>query len=548
MLLRFRPRVLFLALVLALGSLSAWHLSSAAPGRGQPFSGNLEQALNSGYDLERNRKWIEAIELYEKAAKAYPENRALEYGLRRSKIHFGIERRYSDKSFQGNLLHMSRAEAISLFEEILSTVQAEYVDPVSATSFIAHGTESLYTALADERFLKANITVGNREAVKEFREMLVKNYWNKPISSRQGVRTTVQEVCDQAERELGVRAAPVVLEYIFGGCNALDDYSTYLTPTRLSDLFGNIEGQFVGLGIEMKAEASKGLLLVNVLPDSPASEGGLTSGEHIVQIDGIDCRTMTTDEAAGLLQGTEGSRVSLEIERSTTGRTRRVTLGRRAVNVKSIPIAKIVDSSSGVGYIQMNSFQTSSAQELDAALQKLRQQGMRSLIWDLRGNPGGLLNTAVDVLDRFVPEGVLVSTRGRTTTSETSYSAQRARKWNIPLVVLIDGDSASASEIVAGAVKDHHRATLVGRKSYGKWSVQSILKLRGNSGLRLTTAKFYSPNGHTLGKIGVKPDIEVPEPDKRRTYFRAPTDIDLTADADVLKGIEVLQQRSTAAR
>lgn len=546
MLSRFRLRALFLLAILTLGAIPAWHFSWAAPTR-EAYSGNIDQALNSGYDLERSRKWLEAIELYEKASKAYPDSAALSYGLRRAKIHFGIERRYSDKSFQSSLLHMSRTETLSLFEEILSTVQQEYVDPVSATSFIAHGTESLYTALADERFLQKNVTVENREAVKAFRQMLVDDYWNKQITTRQGVRSTVLEICDQAERKLGVRATPVILEYIFGGCNALDDYSSYLTPTRLNDLYGNIEGQFVGLGIEMKAEQNKGLLLVNVLPDSPAAEGGMLAGEHIVSIDGTDCRLMTTDEAAGLLQGTEGSRVTLEIERSTTGRVRRMTLGRRAVNVKSIPIAKIVDESHGIGYIQMNSFQSSSAQELDVALNKLRQQGMRSLIWDLRGNPGGLLNTAVDVLDRFVNDGVLVSTRGRTTSSETSYTAQRSRKWNIPLVVLIDGDSASASEIVAGAVKDHHRATLVGRKSYGKWSVQSILKLRGSSGLRLTTAKFYSPNGHTLGKIGVKPDIEVAEPDKRRTYFRAPTDLDVTGDADIQKGIEVLQRR-TAAR
>jgi carboxyl-terminal processing protease len=212
--------------------------------------------------------------------------------------------------------------------------------------------------------------------------------------------------------------------------------------------------------------------------------------------------------------------------------------------VKSIPIARIIDRDSGVGYIQMNSFQKSTVQELDSALADLRQQGMRSLVWDLRGNPGGLLTTAVEVLDRFISDGVLVSTRGRTSDQNFSYSAHRPGTLNIPLVLLIDGDSASASEIVAGAIKDHRRGTIVGRKSYGKWSVQSIYPIHGNCGLRLTTAKFYSPHGHTLGKIGVRPDIEVAEPEKRQSHRGS---MDFENDVDVQRALEVLQ-RQTARR
>ena len=548
MLSRFRLRALFLLLILAIGSSPARHMSWAGPGTREAFTGNLREAVNSGRELERTRKWIEAIEHYEKSAKAYPDDPEIGYGLRRSKIHFGIERRYSDKSFQQTLLAMSRSEAMALYDEIMAKVQTGYVDTVSSTSFVAHGTESLYLALADERFLQANVSLESRGRVSALRRTIRDEYWNRQVDPRQGSHAVIDRICEMAERQIGLRPAPIVLEYIFGGCNALDDYSSYLTPTRLNDLYGNIEGQFVGLGIEMKAEAGKGLLLVNVLPDSPAAEGKLTAGEHIVAIDGVNTLEMTTDEAAGLLQGTEGSRVSLDVERSTTGRVRKLTLGRRAVTVRSIPIVRIIDREYGIGYIQMNSFQKTSVDELDAALQQLRRQGMRSLVWDLRGNPGGLLTAAVEVLQRFISDGVLVETKGRTHDSNTSYSADHSAMWNIPLVVLIDGDSASASEIVAGAMKDHQRATLVGRKSYGKWSVQSIFPIRnGNSGLRLTTAKFYSPHGHTLGKIGVKPDVEVPEPDKRRTYFRAPTDVDLTGDADVLKALEVLQRR-TASR
>lgn len=545
--LRSRLRVLSLLLVLSLASLCGWRSSSAAPGTRPAYSGRAEEAISSGYNFERSRKWLDAIEHYEKASKAFPESRELEYGLRRSKIHFGIERRYSDKSFLTSLQEMPRREALGLYNEILRTVQAKYVDPVSATSFVAHGTESLYHALADNRFLASNVPEENRQAATRLRRLLRDEYWNKSVPNLEGANTLINRICDLLERQVGLRGTPVVFEYIFGGCNALDDYSSYLTPTRLNDLYGNIEGQFVGLGIEMKAEVGKGLLLVNVIPGSPAAEGNLTAGEHIVSIDGNDCRNMTTDEAAGYLQGVEGSRVTLEVYRSLNNRQRRLTLNRRAVIVKSIPIVKIIDEEHGIGYIQMNSFQKSSAEEMDAALRLLRQQGMRSLVWDLRGNPGGLLSAAVEVLDRFIAQGMIVSTRGRIPEESFEYTAHQQGTLNLPLVLLIDGDSASASEIVAGAIKDHQRGTIVGRKSYGKWSVQTILPISGSAGLRLTTAKFYSPSGHTYGKIGLRPDIEVPEPDKRRAYFRAPTDVDLTDDADVVKALEVLQRR-TAAR
>jgi carboxyl-terminal processing protease len=264
------------------------------------------------------------------------------------------------------------------------------------------------------------------------------------------------------------------------------------------------------------------------------------AGEHLVNIDGTDCRTITTDEAASLLQGLEGSRVTLQVE-GRESKLRQGTFLRRPVSVKSIPIARIVDREHGIGYIQMTGFQKTTASELDAALQQLQRQGMRALIWDVRGNPGGLLTAAVEVLDRFISEGVLVSTKGRISDQNWTYTARRTGTLDIPLILLTDGESASASEIVAGAIRDHHRGTIVGRKTYGKWSVQSIYPVRGSTGLRLTTAKFYSPRGDTLGKIGVNPDVLVPEPNKQRTFYRAPTDINLEEDTDLLKGLDVLK-------
>ena len=488
------------------------------------------------------RRWAESIDLYEKSVKKWPDNDSLKQGLRQSKIHFSIERRYSDRSFL-EMLPLSRPEAMVYLDDVLEKVRRYYVDPVTATAFVAHGTESLYFALANEKFLKKNLPSASPDRITTFRRMLRNSYWNKQVNGQDQARRTVIELCDTAQYELGLPATAVVLEFVFGGCNSLDDYSSYLTPGKLGDLYNNIDGEFVGIGIEMKAENGKGLLLVNVLPESPAEEGGALAGDIIVMINNVDSRKMSTEEAASLLQGQAGTRLQLTLMNPTTSEERRATLIRRAVKVKSIPIAKIIDRANGIGYIKMTGFQKNTVEELDAALLKLNKEGMRALIWDVRGNPGGLLTAAVEVLDRFISDGVLVSTQGRTPDQNSTYSAQAPGTWKVPLVLLTDGDSASASEIVAGAIHDHHRGTIVGRKTYGKWSVQSILPGHAESGFRLTTAKFYSPSGQTYGKIGIRPDIEIAAGESTRTGYRGRRSDPLDDDRDVEAGLDVLRKQ-----
>ena len=500
--------------------------------------------IQEGLDLRNSRRWVEAIELYEKSLKSWPENEQLKQGLRQSKIHFSIERRYADKSFVNTMLPMSRGEAMVYLDDVLEKVRHYYVDTVSGTNFIAHGTESLYFGLNNEKFLQRNLPYGDRDKIAQVRTTLRERYWNKPAVGVDGARRIVVELCDLTQRELNLPPSAVVMEFVFGGCNSLDDYSSYLTPGKLGDLYNNIDGEFVGIGIEMKAESGKGLLLVNVLPESPASEGGAQVGDFIVSIDGRDCRKLTTEEAATMLQGQPNSRVRLQLADPNTNEERPATLIRRAVKVKSIPVVKIIDRANHIGYIRMTGFQKNTAEELDAAMSKLRREGMQALIWDVRGNPGGLLNAAVEVLDRFIGNGVLVSTRGRVQDQNTIYKAHvDATDWSGPLVLLVDGDSASASEIVAGAVHDLHRGTIVGRKTYGKWSVQSILPGHAESGFRLTTAKFYSPNGGTYSKIGIQPDVQVAEETENKSNPRNRRSGKTEDDRDIEAGIETLRKK-----
>ena len=456
-------------------------------------------ALMRGEALEADRQWVEAIRLYEAALDQdrFADDPDLTYALRRTRVHFGIDRRYSDRSFETKMLQQGRSEALDLMEDVMVRVQLEYVEPVSAKKFISHGTESFYMALGNERFLQTAVPGRQAPAVDRVRKRLIKDYWNRPVANRLEARMVVTDICEIARRELNIRPAAVVMEYLFGGCNALDDYSNFLTPDRYNDLFGSIQGEFVGIGIEMEAEKGRGMHLVNVLLDSPAEEGGLRPGDYIVAVDGQDCRQLTTDEAARLLRGTRGSTVSVSFE-TLSGSVSKSQLTRRPVKIRSVTRSLILDDSKGIGYIRMTGFQNSTEEEMDKALRDLERQGMRSLIWDLRGNPGGLLDTAAAVIDRFIDNGVLVSTEGRSYDQNQTFTARNVNTRNMPLVLLVDENSASASEIVAGAISDHKRGQIVGRKTYGKWSVQSIIHLPGGTGLKLTTAKFYSPKSSEL--------------------------------------------------
>ncbi len=524
-----------------------WGLfTESAFGRETPDVGtNVDVAVQSGVHLEQGRQWNDAIHYYKAALKKWPKNQQLTYGLRRSQFQFSIERRYDDQSFNQTIRRLSPDQGMQLFASVVGMIQSHYVDTLDVTSITAHGTESLWLALGNEKFLEQNVLGSDPERIKALRRELRTNYWNKPVRTTNEARLMISDVCRLANARVGLEAKPVIMEYVFGACNSLDDYSSVMTPDRLRDLFNNIDGQFVGVGIVMEGEIGKGMRLRQVLPESPASESGLKSGDLLVGIDESDCRIMTTDEAANLVTGEPGSEVTLTVERNGTRIPARCT--RREVTVRSIPLAKIIDTRAGVGYIQMTGFQKSTVMELDLALSKLQQQGMRSLILDVRQNPGGLLTTAVEVLDRFIDDGVLVSTRGREPNQNQTFTAHGPGTLNMPIALLIDENSASASEIVAGAFRDHRRATIIGRNSYGKWSVQSIYDndLEYGFGIRMTTAKFYSPNGDTLGKIGVKPDIEIPAAQAAPHVIG---EVDPVADADVRTALQRLQNNEFTKR
>lgn len=502
-----------------------------------------QTALQSGISLEQQRNWREAIRTYTSALKKWKGDEGLKLGLRRARFQYSIDRRYLDESFKVSLKPMSREAALSLFDDVLTNIQGYFVDRIDVGTIVAHGTESLWLALGNEKFVDENLFGASEEKIQKVRQALFQRYWNKPIPHRFAAQQVVGEICDLCMAELGLECGPVIMEYTFGACNCLDDYSNVLTPTRRENLNGNIKGEFVGIGIVMEGELGEGMGLQQIIPKSPAAEAGLKRGDFITAVDGTDCRFLSTEEAASLLTGLAGSTVELTIKRNS-GVPFNARCSRRAVKVSSVAVAKIIDSQNGIGYIQMTGFQQNTVRELDAALYSLQQQGMKALIWDLRENPGGLLDAAIEVVDRFIDRGVIVSTKGRAADQTSTHTAHQAGTWDIPLTLLIDENSASASEIVAGAVRDHNRGKIVGRTSFGKWSVQTIFEARFGTSIRLTTAKFYSPNGNTWGKVGLDPDILIENGPENRPLG----DVDIPNDPDLQAALQVLTAQEFTKR
>lgn len=466
-----------------------------------------ELVLERALERERNRDWTAAIELYEDAVKLWPARVDLRHRLRLCESHYRLGKRYQDRSFRDVLLKLPAEQALELLDEILEKIESNYVEPIPMVPLVRNGYDNLEVALRDPAFLNVNAPGVESGRIRWLRDSLLARRQSLSVRTRAEARREVLAACELTRRAVSIPSQAIVLEFAYGACDSLDDYSSYLTPDRLDDLYAMIDGNFVGLGVELKQD-DLGLLLVGVLKGGPAWEAQLAVGDRITHVDNQPVRGLDLDAAANRLQGPEGSSVTITALRAGVSRT--LTLTRRPVEVLSVAEARIVDPAAGVAYVQLIGFQKTSTEELKAALETLRREGMRHLVLDLRGNPGGLLNIAVEMADLFLDDGVIVSTRGRASGQNVIYRARRDGGWSVPITVLVDHDSASASEILAGALQEHGRALVVGERSYGKGSVQSIFPLRAApAGLKLTTAKFYSPKDRPYSEQGVEPDTVV---------------------------------------
>jgi carboxyl-terminal processing protease len=300
-----------------------------------------------------------------------------------------------------------------------------------------------------------------------------------------------------------------------GMLSSLDPHSQFMDPDDFRDMQDDTRSRFNGLGIEVSMK--NGLpTVITAMEDTPAAKAGILSGDQILRINGISTERMDLQDAINVLRGPAGAKLTLTLLRPSTKEIKEYTLQRAEIKIQSVKGARLLDPElTGpykIGYIRLVQFNEPTADELSKALDQLQKQGMQALVLDLRNNPGGLLNSAVDVCAQFVPPNTkVVSTQGRVASQQHDYSTSGAKKErpSFPMVVLINEGSASGAEIVAGALKDLHRAVLVGETTFGKGSVQNVLQLPDGSAVRFTTAKYYTPSKQVIQGNGVTPNIRV---------------------------------------
>lgn len=297
----------------------------------------------------------------------------------------------------------------------------------------------------------------------------------------------------------------LIYDAIRGMLRSLDPHSAFLPPVAYKEMQVETKGEFGGLGIQISIRNGV-LTIIAPIDDTPAWRAGLKAGDKIVKIEGEPTKDMTLHEAVGKMRGQKGTSVTISISREGWKMLKDFTIVRDIIRIKSVKSSVMEED---IGYIKINQFQERTASDLAAALKDLSGKEVDAVILDLRNNPGGLLKSAVDVAGKFLPEGKLVVYIKGRSGDKTEYRTRSKPSYTRPMVVLVNQGSASASEIVAGALKDWKRAIVLGVKTFGKGSVQSVIPLADGSGLRLTTSRYYTPKGTSIQTTGITPDIEV---------------------------------------
>jgi len=324
-----------------------------------------------------------------------------------------------------------------------------------------------------------------------------------------------KEYVEETDQSEGMDAA------INGLLQSLDPYSSYMSPEIFKEMQTETSGEFGGLGIEVSMEAGV-VKVITPIDDTPASKAGIKAGDYIVKINNIQVQGKSLSEAVDLMRGPVDSSIELTVRRRGVKKALTFNIIRKIIEVQSVKSDLLENN---IGYIRLTSFNDNSSEQIKKKIKKLnKNKNLNAFILDLRNNPGGLLSQAIKISDFFLENGEIVSTKSRKKSENRKWFAKKGDiTEGKTLLVLINYGSASASEIVAGALKDHKRAIILGESSYGKGSVQSIIPLKNKGAIRLTIAKYYLPSGKSISEVGVKPDIEVNEDSDN---FRIKTDTD----------------------
>jgi carboxyl-terminal processing protease len=493
---------------------------------------------------ERLRDWEKACEVYERligCGHNPPEIRQrYRNALRR---YYQVRRHRDDDTYTKNVLSLNYSQALRLYEVVLYNLLEGSLDrqKLEPGQLFRKGLEEFVNALADPTFCQAHLRGLRPEDTRAFRNYL-QHTWGAPGAplTREQVVEQVREIAMKALRGLNLKATTVVMEFTCGSCYAIDDYTVYLTPSQFRELADLLKGEYVGVGLRLAAVDGK-LRIDEVIPGSPAAQQfkmmqdamqpRLYAGLVVLSINKKPAASLSAEVAMRLLEGEAGTQVELVVT-DGQGMVDQVTLVRQAFVIPSVSWRM---ESGVVGYMRITSFQETTLQDLDTGLADLHKQGMKALILDLRGNAGGLFEVAVETAKRFLTGGVkIVSTQHQDPKLNMVYYARNPAAMTLPLVVLVDGETASAAEVVVGALKENDRARVVGQTTYGKGCSQGLLRLptqgllrlppkpggAATGGIRITVARFFSPGGFPYTGRGVVPHIPM-EQDAEQQLIRA---------------------------
>ena len=383
---------------------------------------------------------------------------------------------------------------------------------VAGTTFI--GTSVLFLMYGNIPFLLGGMQESSEHAKIKHVKQMVQQYYVEPVD---------QEVL----LEGAIRGVVAALK---------DPYSRYMSRQEYAEMMEETSRQYTGIGVVVTVDSKDNLIkVVSPFEGSPGEKAGILPGDKIIKVDGVDVRGDKLGEAVNMLRGPAKTDVVVTIVRGDMSRTQDITITRNVITIDTVS-HKIVDGD--IGYIRINRFYQKTSNEFSAALDELYAQDIQGLIIDVRNNPGGLLPEVVKITDRLVPEGIIVYTEDREKKQQVFYS--REEETDLPLAILINGGSASASEILAGAVRDHKKGVLIGDTTFGKGVVQVTVPIYDGSGIIITTSQYYTPNGISIHKKGVEPDVKIIFPED---FEQSITQITEEEDVQLQKAIEVIRQQ-----
>lgn len=482
---------------------------------------DLDKRRLKAKEFEDRGAWLEACRAYDDLYRRDRSRAFAKEGYQRCLRRLHLAVRHADQSYRQTLLRLTPGNAVEAYEQVLTILQVAYPDETRSgyTQLFQQGLEELRLALDDPNFRQHHLPAAKADALAAFKHRL-ETWQYKRLHSRGEVRDQVLAVIRSAAKD-GIPLRPavlsaMVLEFAAGACNALDEHSSFLSPGNLALVQAAIRGSHVGIGIDVGIDADDRLVVTRVHPKSPAEAAGLLAGDLLLRIDGVPVEHQLADRVAERLRGEPGTEVEVEVSRDGDLARRTIKLARRTVAVPAVEYDLFrLDDGSSVGFLKINFFHETTLQDVKAAIAAMSAMGepIKGLILDLRGNPGGVFKSAVAVAELFVSGGVIVIGQSQLKEYNKPFRAETGGPLQMPLVVLIDGETASSAEVLAGALREGRpegTTKLVGQTTYGKGSIQCLIPmdkapLDRLAGIRVTVAKLFSPTNQPYTGRGVTP-------------------------------------------